>query len=325
MTRLGDLGEFQFIDRVKKLVSNSENVVEGIGDDCAVLDFHGQTLLVSTDLFIEGIHFRREASSFEDIGWKAAAGCLSDIAAMGGAPRFMLLSLAAPPDTSAHDLENLYTGFLGVCEDAGAVLVGGDTSRSEKGITLDAVVIGEALEGCYLTRGGAQPGDLLAVTGFPGRSAAGLHAQENGHDAPELLEAHHRPVPRIAEGQWLAKRIEVRAMLDVSDGLIQDAGHLAKKSGLGLDIDSAALPIGQDLEDYCAAHELGPIEFAMAGGEAYELLFVIDPAAATALKEDFCEEFSMGLSVVGEFSANHAEVRVDNKTPKFRGFDHFQP
>ncbi|HJP35839.1 MAG TPA: thiamine-phosphate kinase [Gammaproteobacteria bacterium] len=318
------MGEFQFINRVKKLVGTTEQVIEGIGDDCAVLDFNGQTLLVSTDLFIEDIHFRRSAASFEDIGWKAAAGCLSDIAAMGGAPRFMLLSLAAPADADTVDLEDLYAGFLGMCGDAGAVLVGGDTTRSERGITLDAIVIGEAIEGRYLTRGGAKPGDLLAVTGFPGMSAAGLYAQENGHDAPALVKAHHRPVPRIAEGRWLAKHAEVRAMLDLSDGLIQDAGHLAERASLGLEIDRAKLPIGQELEDYCAAHGLDPSEFAMAGGEAYELLFAIDPEAAPAFANDFAEQFDLGLSVVGEFTDRYTEVQIDGKIPESQGFDHFE-
>ena len=323
MTRLGDLGEFGFIDRIRRQVSTSEQVIEGIGDDCAVLDFHGQKMLVSTDLFLEDIHFRPSAASYEDIGWKAAAGCLSDIAAMGGTPRFMLVSLAAPAGTNADDLEDLYTGYLAMCGKAGAVLVGGDTTRCQGGITIDSIVIGEAVGGRYLTRGGAKPGDLLVVTGFPGKSAAGLHAQENGHAAPKLLHAHHKPTPRIAEGQWLAKCEAVHAMLDVSDGLVQDAGHLTEKSGVGLDIDRASLPIGKDLEDYCAAHKLDVSEFAMAGGEAYELLFALDPKALPNVSDDFGKEFALGLTVVGRFTDAHEEVRVDGKTPRSRGFDHF--
>jgi len=182
MSTLRDIGESGFIDRIANLLSASPEVIESVGDDCAVLRVGDRTLLVTCDLSIENVHFRRGAAAPEDIGWKAAAAALSDIAAMGGVPQFALTSVAAPAEMDADELEGIYRGMVDLVRHCGATIVGGDVTRSPDGLVLDVMVIGEAPEGRYTLRSGAKSGDMFAVTGWPGRSAAGLEALEGGED-----------------------------------------------------------------------------------------------------------------------------------------------
>jgi thiamine-monophosphate kinase len=163
MIRVGDLGEFGLIDRLARLLPTSPNVLEGIGDDCAAIRVGDRVLLVSTDLSIEEVHFRRTYCDPEDIGWKAAATSLSDIAAMGGAPLFCLASLACSPDTEAAFIERIYQGLSSAASRFGATVVGGDTSRTPGPLTLDVMVAGEARGGRFLRRKGARIGDVLAA------------------------------------------------------------------------------------------------------------------------------------------------------------------
>lgn len=325
MTTLGELGEFGFIDRIAPLLPQSAAVIEGIGDDCAVLEVGHRLLLVSCDLSIENIHFRRGVAKPEDIGWKAAASSLSDIAAMGGTPLFAVISLAAPADTKVEELLALYRGMRQATDHCGAAIVGGDTARSFEGITLDVTVIGESTGPRYLTRKGAEPGDFLAVTGLPGRAAGGLHAQETGADAPALLKAHYRPQPRIREGQWLCGRPEVHALIDVSDGVAQDAGHLARAAGLGIGIESEKLPVDAELGRYCTEKGLDARELILGGGEDYELAFAIGREQSGEILAAFSKEFDLPATVVGEFTADFEGVQVDGARPALRGFDHFGP
>lgn len=324
MATIGDLGEFGFIERITPLLPSRPGVLVGAGDDCAVLQCGDRTLLVTCDLSIENIHFRLDAGNAEDVGWKAIAASLSDIAAMGGTPLFATVSLAAPRQTDLALLDALYRGMAQAAQSAGAAIVGGDTTASPEGLILDSMVIGEATEGRYLLRRGALPGDKLIVTGFLGRSRAGLHAQEHNHPAPELLAAHRRPLPRLREGQWLARRPEVHAMIDVSDGLVQDAAHIAALSSVGLDIVSKSVPIAPELRTYCAQHGLDPVETALAGGEDYELAFAADFEYADALVRAFNAEMPCRVAIVGEFSSGHCGVRVDGQPSPISGFDHFK-
>ena len=323
MATLGELGEFKFIERIAAMAPSASTVVEGLGDDCAVLKFGDHHVLISTDLFIENVHFRRGASKPEDIGWKGVATGLSDIAAMGGIPTTMLIALAAPPDFDSDELERIYRGIVEAAEAYDTAIVGGDITRSDGGLTMDVTVLGESSCLRYLLRKGAQKGDAIAVTGYPGMSAAGLHAQENAVHAPTLLQVHHRPVPRIRPGQWLCAHDSVRAMLDVSDGLVQDTGHLAKAAALGVDIDSSFITIHPDLAQYCDDQSLNALDLALSGGEDYELLCAIDPGHAPSLSTAFEHEFAFPLTIIGSFNdANHG-VRVDGSTLERGGFDHF--
>jgi thiamine-monophosphate kinase len=321
---LRTLGEFGLIDRVTRVLQAPGCTVVGIGDDCAVLQVGDRVLMATCDASIEEVHFSRVYATAEDIGWKAAATALSDIAAMGGRPLFLLTTLACPADASADFVEGLYRGMQAATGQAGGGIVGGDTTRSNQGYLIDVTVIGEPVGTRYLLRDGARDGDLLAVTGWPGRSSAGLLALQLGVDAPELAAAHLRPVPRIVEGQWLAAQPGAHALIDVSDGLLQDAGHLAERSKVGVDVSPDLLPMAEALTE--AAARLGPSaeSFILAGGEDYELAVALDPSTAAKLCQAFEREFGLPLTIVGRFSADWSGVRLAGEPIAQGGFEHFR-
>ena len=322
MHTLRDIGEFGLIERLERFLPTSPLVVEGIGDDCAVVRFGDRQLLVSTDLFIENVHFRRDWATAADIGWKAAAASLSDIAAMGGAPLFCLTSLACPADTPTAMIEEIYQGISSALSRFGAVIVGGDTACVDAGTTLDVIVIGETVGNRCLRRHGAEVGDRVVVTGDCGTSSAGLHALANGHAAPELVQAHLRPVPRVSEGQWLCRRPGVHAMIDVSDGLLQDLGHIAAFSYLGIDIESGSVPVPLAVSDYCSTHGCDPRDFVFRGGEDYELAFTVAASEAGAVLDSFHHEFRLDLTAIGTVTDKWLGVRVDGQPVDVSGFDH---
>lgn len=324
MRTLRDVGEFGLIDRIERILPTSPLVLEGIGDDCAVVRFGERLLLVSTDLFIEDVHFRRDWSSPADIGWKAAGASLSDIAAMGGVPLFCLTSLACPADTPSAMIEEMYHGMSGALSRFGAVIIGGDTTCVPAGLTIDVIVIGEAIGNRCVRRHGAEAGDPIIVTGQCGLSGAGLHALRNGHDAPELINAHRRPTPRISEGQWLARRGGVHAMIDVSDGLLQDLGHLGAFSYLGMDVQSDKLPVHPILANYCKQHGLDPKQFIGHGGEDYELVFTVAAEEADTLLDAFHHEFRLETTIIGTVTDKWLGVHVDGQPTDTSGFDHFK-
>ena len=301
------------------------DVLHGVGDDCAVLRVGEGVWLASCDASLEGVHFRRDWATPEDIGWKAAASALSDIAAMGGVPRFALVTLACPADTEAAYLARLYGGLRSAFDACGTVLIGGDTTASPQGVVLDVTVLGEAENGRYLLRSGAKAGDRLVVTGAPGFSGAGLLALERGIDAPEAIRAHQRPEPRFQEGQWLAARSEVHALIDLSDGLAADAQHIAEASNVGVDFRSDQLPIAAELAH--AADLLGEDghDLACYGGEDYELLAAVSQEAAEALCADFRRAFEAPIAIVGALEAGTPQVCLDGKPLENSGFHHFKP
>lgn len=323
MTSLRDIGEFGLIKRLTQDLRRSEQVIEGVGDDCAVVRFGDRLMLVSTDASVEDVHFTTRTAPPRAIGWKAAASAISDIAAMGGEARYVLVTFACPAEVKVERLEELFHGLHEAVEAAGAVIVGGDTTQSLARIVLSVTVIGEALENRYRSRRGARPGDLLAVTGYPGRSAAGLLALEIGADAPPLVEAHLHPIPRLKEGQWLAARDEVHAMIDVSDGLVQDTGHIAEASDIGVNVDPNILPISPGLEQYRQALGISPRDLVLAGGEDYELALAIAPEAAESMVAEFSREFAIPLTVIGQFVDTPKGVRIAGANPLKAGYDHF--
>lgn len=324
MSTIKGMGEFELIDRLTKVLPSAPAVVEGIGDDCAVLRVGDRLMLVSCDLSMEDVHFTRYHMSSQDIGWKAGASSLSDIAAMGGLPLFCLVSIACPSDCDYSYIEGLYSGLSDAVWHTGAVIVGGDTGRSSSGIILDVTVIGEVINNRYLLRRGARDGDLLGVTGRLGLSGAGLWALRHEHNAPVLINAHSRPMPRIDEGQWLAAQPGVHAMIDISDGLIQDARHIAQRSKVGVNLDPSLLPVDADLEMFCREYNLDPYEFVLSGGEDYELAFAVSPDDIDEILHRFRREFHTPIHIVGSFTDAWRGVRVAGEESDIEGFDHFR-
>jgi len=290
----------------------------GIGDDAAVLELTpGAALLATTDLVIEDVHFRRASASPRDIGWKALAVNLSDIAAMGGIPRWALVALALPASTEAEDVDAFYAGMREAAAPHAVVIVGGDTSASPDGWMINVTLLGEH-SGTPRLRSMARAGDAVAVTGALGRSAAGLAALEQGR-AParagissgaieEITRAHLRPTARVAEGAWLGAQPSVHALMDCSDGLATDLGHICRESRVAARVRLERLPVSSAVREAARALGKDPIEWATGGGEDYELLLTCEAAAAKALADGLLSATGTPLTVIGEIAGGEPGV-----------------
>ena len=282
---LETVGEFGLIRQLKRQwPTSSPLVLKGIGDDAAVLKtVAGQQLLISTDTFIEGVHFDLAFQTLRDVGFRAGAANLSDIAAMGGRPLCLLVSIAVPARVPAQHIRALYRGIRDACGSNSVELVGGDTSSSPGNIFLNLTIIGTIPSNCALTRSGAKVGDRLYVTGTLGDARAGLHIlqtrsrgrQQSRLSAIEhfLIRRHLRPTPRLDIGQALSTRGLAHAAIDLSDGLSGDVRHLCENSQVGIEIRANALPLSPQLHAFARRNHLDPFTFALSGGEDYELLF----------------------------------------------------
>jgi thiamine-monophosphate kinase len=315
------LGEFGLIARLTSGLHAGSGVEVGIGDDAAVLaPTPGRRLVLTTDVLVEGRHFRADLSSPADWGWKAVAVNCSDVAAMAGLPRWLVLALTVPADTPLEVLDRLYAGIGEACGAFSVELVGGDVSRGPA-LSLAVTALGEAER--VVTRAGARPGDGLVVSGPLGAAAAGLTLLSRGDRAarellgrfPALAAAHRRPCPDLDAGPRLA-RAGATAMLDVSDGLAGDALHLAEASGTGLEIDDASLPLAPGVREAAALLGRDPVEMALGGGEDFVLAAAL-PAGAAA-----------GLIRCGTFTATpdrRVHLTPEGPAPLTGlGFDHFR-
>lgn len=273
--------EFEFIRTLRERASASSSVT-GIGDDAAVFQTTpGKDTVVSTDLLIEDIDFRRTTTPPYLLGHKALAVSLSDIAAMGARPRWSLISLGVPSDIWQTDFtDRLYSGLFELANRYDVQLIGGDTSRTEEKIVIDSIVIGECPEGRALKRSGANTGDQIFVTGSLGGAAAGLRLVERGAHLAEqnldhLLLRQLRPEPRVGWGIVLGDEQLATSMIDISDGLSSDLNHLCTASAVGASIDSSLLPIDHQVVELCGRRALDPLQLALHGGEDFELLFTV--------------------------------------------------
>ncbi len=339
--RISELGERGVILRIRNAAgAEAPGVAVGIGDDCAVLTLPERVkLLATTDLLLEDIHFRRRDAGPADIGWKAMAVNLSDVAAMGGTPRFALVALGCPAETKVEEIDAFYEGMRLAATPHGVVIVGGDTSASPDGWIVNVTLLGE-LAGAPRLRSGAHPGDLIAVTGTLGESAAGLALLDattagislDALDTAALdkvRQAHLRPVARVREGKWLGAFPAVHAMIDLSDGLATDLRHVTEESRVGARVHLERLPISSAVQSVAAALGRDPIEPAVTGGEDYELLLTADTAAARSLAEGLKAATGTPLTVIGEVVEARAGVQFVNArgepVPVREGFEHFSP
>ena len=267
------LREKALIQRIRARAKLSPAVAAGIGDDCAVLRVpRGHQLLVTTDLMVEKVHFRRDWQAAEEIGRRCLTRGLSDIAAMGGEPLACFVSLALPADVPQPWVDKFLSGLLKWAAKFNAPLAGGDTAESPSGIHADIVIAGSVPRGKAVLRSGARPGDQIYVTGRLGASAAAITNMASGRPGakgPRHFEpGHFEPMPRLAVGAWLRRKAVASSMIDVSDGLSTDLGHICDESGVGAEIEQTALPCAQKGRDQPVA-----LDLALHGGEDYELLF----------------------------------------------------
>ena len=285
------LQEFALIRTLeRRFARRSPGLIHGIGDDAAVIATSSPMWWhLTTDLLVEGIHFDMTSATPASIGYRAAMANLSDIAAMGAVPRYLLISLAIPKTWKQPHVQRLYTGLMKACRLYDAALIGGDTSASKAGLFLSITLVGTTRRRRALFRHGAKVGDLIYVSGTLGDSLAGLQLVMSGSTPRRwksklsrshrqfLLRRHFHPTARIAEGQWLNERRLASAAIDLSDGLSGDLRHLCEASRVGAEVELDKIPISPACHAYARAIGISPIGLALTGGEDYELLFTASP------------------------------------------------
>jgi thiamine-monophosphate kinase len=327
--RVSEIGEFGLIEILNRMVEESrdlrhpawKNLKAGIGDDAAAWNNSGVSTLITTDCLVQDVHFKPGQIAWRDLGWKALSVNLSDIAAMGGTAEYAVVTLGLPAKTTVESIAELYKGILEAANEFGAVIAGGDITSS-KTIFISVTVTGSAGEH-ILRRSAARPGDLVAVTGYPGSAAAGMKLIDSGTaagDAP-LKQAFLRPVPRLKEGKIILDEGGICA-IDISDGLVADMGHICQASRVSARIDIEHIPVHPTARRVFPAEAL---DMALGGGEDYELLFT----ASADVIEKVRAKISIPVTTIGEITTGQPGIVqiIDScghlYKPASAGWDHF--
>ncbi len=317
----GGVGEFALIERLRGKLGPARagaDVLVGNGDDAAVIGAGGEKCWVMTcDAQVGGVHFpsSADASGFS-VGHKSLAVNLSDVSAMGGRPRFALISLGVPEDTAVSFLDDAYEGVRALAERYGVLVLGGNVTRTEGPLFIDVFVVGEMMRENVLCRSGARPGERILVTGHLGDAAAGLHLLSRPRNRladasyARLTSAQLRPRPRVAEGMAIAESGLATSMMDISDGLAGDIHHLCAASGVGAVLWEQALPVSAALSEAASAAARAPLEWVLHGGEDYELLLTAPPESVRALQEVVRRAGGGPLTPVGEIVPSARGVSV---------------
>ena len=332
--RLSELGEFGLIDLIRTASAKYEDprrtpwreLLLGIGDDAAAWQSGSHIELATTDTLVEGVHFNLGAITWEELGWKALAVNLSDIAAMGGIPKYALLSLALPSELRVRDVSEFINGFVHTAAEFGVAVVGGNVATAPN-VVITVTIIGCSRGKTMLERSTASPGDQIAITGYVGLSAAGLEMLRgktiSDPKARDILrQAHFKPVPRVKEGQILIEQ-GVRTAIDISDGVVADLDHICESSRVNARINVEQVPV----HPIVTANFPNSQELALSGGEDYELLFTADQATVARAKQ----ALSCPVTIIGDITKEELPTRVlvvDGKGTiipyEKRGWDHFK-
>jgi len=336
---LSTLGEFGLIRKLEKqFQALHTDVIQGIGDDAAILRTSPkESLVASTDLAVEGIHFDLRLGKPKDVGYRTAIANISDIAAMGAIPKFILVALAVPQSYSLNTLRALYRGFKEACCEYHISLVGGDTSASESRLFLSLTILGQVKRNRALRRQGAKVGDLVCVTGTLGDSRAGLQIlkRQLRKKKPRasqpyesfLKKRHFRPTVQLALGQYLSQHQLAHAAIDISDGLSGDLSQLCQSSQVGAELREKDLPVSRQCHIYATANNLNPFGFALIGGEDYELLFTIHRRHQPKLA-NLSRMFKTPITCIGVIKPKSFGLRLTledgtNQTISSRSYNHF--
>jgi thiamine-monophosphate kinase len=333
-TTVADVGERALIERIRqRMPAAPASLPVGIGDDAAVaVPDRGALQVFTIDALVEGIHFDRRFSSPSDIGYKAVAVNLSDIAAMGASPRLALLSLMLPASLPIDDLDRLIGGVVEMAASARLTVAGGNITRSPGPLIVDVTVTGAVRPRRVLTRAGGRPGDGLYVTGVIGAAAAGLewsraHPGTNPVDGAmaECVARHRRPEPRVRVGTLLGRNRAATACMDLSDGLADAVRQVAAASGTGAVVDAALLPIHPGAVRWFADAGRDAVEASVAGGDDYELMFAVPGRAGGRLRHVIQQSRGVAITRIGELTAEPAvHLRRGGQLVPFpTGFSHF--
>ncbi len=331
---ISQIGEEELINLISHNVElDQKEVLAGIGDDAAVTRSRGDRLMLTTkDMLVEGVHFLSNLITPWQLGRKALAVNISDIAAMGGTPRHVITAVGFPPETKLNVVEEIYRGIKDLCRIHSLNLMGGDTVRSPKGIIISITVIGEVKEENLVLRSGASPGDYIGVTGELGASAAGLDLLLKKYEASsgwaqELIQAHLEPSLRLKESKLLAEKGLATSMIDLSDGLLKDLGEITGSSRVGARIHLEKIPLHPAVLVASQIVEKDAMSYAVTGGEDYELLFTISPEKY----DDFKGErhgVDSKFTVIGKITSPEEGLKILDEEGKERdffqkGFSHF--
>ncbi len=337
---LSKLGEFGLISRFQsRLKYRSSQVIQGIGDDCAVLSLNnGNYQVLTTDALVETVHFNLKTHTPEQLGWKTMAVNISDIAAMGAQPKFAVLSVGIPNSVAVDFLDRFYKGVNQASQKYKVALVGGDTVSSPKHLFINLALLGETRKKRVFTRSGARPGDKIFVTGTLGDSAFGLKILKSRRKKwagseihkKQCVLRHLKPEPRVEAASWLAKsKHRVTSMIDISDGLTQDLGHILKAGKVGAELWESDIPISESLLKSSVINGLSALPLALSGGEDYELLFTLAPEDVTNLEKESITKVDQPVTQIGVITARKG-IRLISKNGRSKmlqrpmGFNHFK-
>jgi thiamine-monophosphate kinase len=332
--RIHELGEFGLIDRLaSRLGRPDESVIVGIGDDAAVVQYApNMQIVTTTDMLVEGVHFRTDTIDDRSLGYKSLAVSISDIAAMGGRPKHAVISLALPEGLEVERLDELYIGVQEICTKYGTHVVGGDVVKTSGPFVISVTLLGEVEAGRALLRSGARQGDLVYLTGTAGGSAAGLDVLENGRGLAlamehqrDLLRFHQRPEPQVEAGRLLLQSGGCTSANDVSDGVASELNEISKMSGVKLVVEADKIPIHQSVRAYAALRGLDPLAWALFGGEDYQLIGTISPKKRAEIEAAFAKA-GLRFTVIGRAEAGFGVELVQDGTRREllpQGFNHF--
>ncbi len=325
--KINEIGEFGLIDILKQnTINNKDNIIKGIGDDAAVFSVENNLLqLATTDMLVEGIHFNREFITAWQLGYKAIAVNFSDIAAMGGTPTNILISLAIPSDIDVDFMVQLYDGMKYLTKKFKANIIGGDTVASLQGLVINVTVLGTVPLPLVKYRSGAKNGDLVVVTGDLGSSAAGLEILLNKYEQEQyeiLVKKHLMPFPQLNYGEIIANY--ANSMNDISDGLASEANEISTASEVGIMLKENKMPVLKETKEVAKVFQKDVLDYVLFGGEDYQLVFTITPEKLTKLQGELND-----LTIVGEVCSSFNGVKLARNDGtiidiKSKGYNHFR-
>lgn len=335
--KIKSFGEFDLIRRISQgTINRKERVVKGIGDDCAVIKSTkiGWYNLFTTDLLVENTHFLRDSISPFDLGYKTLAVNLSDIASMGGIPLDAFISIALTDDVDLNYVEKLYDGIKTLAKNYDVNILGGDTSSSKKNIFINLALTGTVKKKNLLLRSDAAEGDHIYVNKCMGDSAGGLEIilkhkkYSNKNIKKYLLDKHNRPIPSVFEGMWLGSTKKVNSMIDTSDGLLSDLGHILEESRVGAELNIDKIPVSRELRIFTEETKSDLKKLLLTGGEDYALLFTVPASYSLKIENDYFKKFNKGIFKIGVITKKTGIKLFENnrkiKVPLSTGYDHFK-
>ena len=347
-TEISQIGEFGLIRRIEKIVElrtdragTAANLIKGIADDAAVYrPSPGLVELLTTDALVEGVHFDLTFTSMRHLGWKAIVASLSDIAAMAGVPRYVTMTLCLPNKISVEMVEQLYEGAALACTEYSCFIVGGDTTATQGAMVISVTMIGEAEESRVVYRNGARPGDYVCVSGHLGSSVAGLkillrekeqflNTSDQQAFSPRFepytaaLAKHLMPKPRLDLSRIFSRDVQVHSMIDVSDGLASEIHHVCASSDVGATLFEHNIPVDNITQNIAAEFSVSPVDYALYGGEEYELLFTLTESEYKKL-----ETLTGDVTIIGRITGREAGIELVRENGEHeplppQGWEHF--